>query len=72
MPRIKHTAAKRSVVMKKLQKAAASAGAIMKGSGGGLIHTGKVKPLFKKASDIKAAKKGIIKQLKRRSFFMYT
>ncbi len=67
MPRIKHTAARKSVVMKKLKKAAASAGAIVKGSGGGnLVHTGKLKMPFKKASDIKAAKKGIIKQLKRR------
>lgn len=78
MPRVKNTASRvshsKAMVMKKLQKAASKAGSIMKAaaSANGLIHTGKLKVPFKPASaaSIKAAKKGLLKQLKRRYFFV--
>lgn len=73
MVRIKNTASRvspsKAMVMKKLQKAASKASSIMKASAtsaNGLFHTGKLKVPFKPAN-LKAAKKGLLKQLKRRS-----
>lgn len=79
MPRIKTTAVKKrvkqaptkAIVLKKVKNAAARAKELMMkgaGEGGTLIHTGKLKVPFKPATavSIAKAKKGLLKQLKRR------